>query len=155
MAVGWEEIRDQLDALAVRDKRLQAEGASDHHYQFDAPADAESVEAWLAEHGAWLERETRAFEAIETLMGLSRDLEDFRTGFLIREPELPFAMRLCSYWDVSPPEQYRFHESDPEPQTVRYRWMEEQFNRQRTRQRFHGGLGGLLKMFPRKKVTKG
>lgn len=151
----WESIAAQLTALAAYDKRCQAEGADQHQYKFDAPADAAGVEAWLAEHGDWLDRETRVFATIEEVFGMCASIDEFRTGFLVRETELPFAMRLCSYWNVTPPAQYAYGESDPEPATIRFRWFEEQYKRQRTRQRFQGGLGGVLKMFPRKQRTKG
>ena len=76
------------------------------------------VHAMVAEHGGWLDRETRVFGTIEEVFALCRTMDEFRTGFLVRETELPFAMRLCSFWGVSPPAQYGFDESDPEPGTV-------------------------------------
>lgn len=152
MAADWEEIQVRLDALARLDQKRVAEGAGGHDYQFEAPSD---VEAWLSEHGSWLDRETRVFGTIEELFGLCPSMDEFRTGFMVREVELPFALRLCSFWSVVPPAQYKFDEQDPEPSTVAYRWFEEQYMRQRTRARFQGGLGGVMKMLPRKRKTKG
>ena len=145
MAAEWAEVQAKIDALAMHDKKRVAEGAAEHDFQFDASGD---VEAWLAEHGAWLDREIRVFATIEEMFSLCPTMEEFRTGFLVREPELPFALRLCSFWNVAPPPQYKFDESDPEPGTVQFRWFEEQYKRQRTRQRFQGGLGGVMKMLP-------
>ncbi|MEM1297996.1 MAG: hypothetical protein AAGH68_01860 [Pseudomonadota bacterium] len=153
MTAAWDEVRARIDALAGQDKKRVAEGAAGHGYQFEPPED---TEAWLEEHGVWLDCETRVFGTIEAMFDLCRTLDEFRTGFLIREPEVPFAMRLCSFWNISAPPQYRFDERDPEPATVQYRWLEEQYTRQRTRLQFRGGVGGLLKMFPRRgKRSKG
>lgn len=154
MVPEWQEVQARIDALAAYDKRRQAEGAAEHDYAFEAPADAAGVEAWLATHGAWLDRELSAFETIEEMFGVCKTMEDFRVGFLVRQPEMPFAMRLCSYLGASPPPQYTFEECDPEPQTVPFRWFEEQYRRYRTRHRFQGGIGGLLRAFPRKRVSK-
>ena len=152
MAATWDEVRARIDTLGGQDKRHAAEGAAAHGYKFAAPAD---VEAWLIEHGPWLDREIRVFATIEEMFNLCPTMEEFRTGFLVREPGLPFALRLCSFWNVAPPPQYKFDESDPEPGTVQFRWFEEQYKRQRTRQRFQGGLGGVMKMLPSRRKTKG
>ncbi|MFK7941595.1 MAG: hypothetical protein AB8B85_01575 [Paracoccaceae bacterium] len=154
MAPEWAEIQTKLEALATSDKKHQAEGAARHGYHFEAPTDAAGVEAWLAEHGDWLDREVHVFGTIEEMFTLCKTLDEFRTGFLVREPELPFAMRLCSYWNITPPPQYKLGEADPQPETVQFRWLAEQYARQSTRQRFQGGLGSLLKMFPRKKTVR-
>ena len=95
-----------------------------------------------------------AFETIEEMFGICKTMEDFRVGFLVRQPDMPFAMRLCSYLGATPPPQYRFDESDPEPATVPFRWFEEQYRRYRTRHRFQSGIGGLLRAFPRKRTSK-
>lgn len=153
MPAGWEDILTRIETLAGHDKKRVAEGAAQHGYQFEVPPDAD---AWLAEHGAWLDGETRAFTTIAEVFELCPTMDEFRTGFMVRELEFPFAMRLCSFWNVLPPSQYAFEESDPEPGTVRYRWFDEQYMRQRTRTRFQGGLGGVMKMLPRRaKKSKG
>ena len=151
----WEEIEAQIRALSELDKKRQATSADVHDYVFEEPEDAAGIEAWHLEHGDWLDRELRVFGTIEELFKLCPTMAEFRTGFLIREPEMPFATRLCSFWNTKPPSQYRFEDRDPAPNTVQFRWLESQYKRQRTRLRFQGGLGGLLRMFPRKRVNRG
>jgi hypothetical protein len=141
-----DETDRQLEKLAGLDKTRQAPGAHAHGYSFASGAERDS---WLAANAGWLEREIGIFETIENLFGLCATLEDFETGFRIRVVDTPYAARLTSYLNLKVPDSVPILQADPQPMTVDYRWLEEQYRRYRARYKFSGGMGKLLSVLPR------